>query len=237
MATGEVRQPYTSSTTKRLELVGLAILKRFLLLEDPDSNVRDVHSERKYFPTGIDLFWDRPDGTVTIDLKTDSYFGSTDKKTRGLCNPDSGAILIEIISQLRYDRRLADAEGWFFTSDADFIYYYFIALFNESQDLTPLFREYRVLERSGENTRELEERLIRTLKVDRDLLITYDLKETRRWYDGAPEDIFSQFVGASNPGYVTVSRRVDRSRFVQEGPGSDLGSIYPRVLESLPPSR
>lgn len=231
----EERKPYTTPTTKRLELVGLAIVKRFLMLKEPQSTVQDVHSVREYFPSGIDLIWNRPHERITIDLKTDSYIGSTAQKTRGLCNPDSGAILIEVTSQLHYDRRLADKDepGWFFTSQADYIYYYFIALLNRPKELTPFFKEYRQLEKSGEDTQILEERLIRTLDVDKDLLITYSLNEARQWYEREPEDVFLQWVGAANPEYVTVSRRVDRERFVKEGPGNLIGAIYDRVIDSL----
>ena len=56
---------------------------------------------------GIDLILHHHNNTTTtIDLKVDSYYGSDpDRKIRGLCNPDSGFILLETISQLQFDRR------------------------------------------------------------------------------------------------------------------------------------
>jgi len=51
--------------------------------------------------SGTDLILHQPNNTTTtIDLKVDSYYGSDpNRKIRGLCNPDSGYILLETISQ------------------------------------------------------------------------------------------------------------------------------------------
>src|SRR6267143_5244685 len=108
-------------------------------------DLRDVHSNPEFYDKGIDLILNQPNAQKkTIDLKVDSYIGSDpSRKIRGLCNPDSGFILLETISKLQYDRsrkvstngtlpvrQKADVPGWFFTSSADEVYYYFLALLN-----------------------------------------------------------------------------------------------------------
>ena len=71
-------------------------------------------SSRQSVKPGIDLILHHPNNTTTtIDLKVDSYYGSDpNRKIRGLCNPDSGYILLETISQLQFDReRQANKNG------------------------------------------------------------------------------------------------------------------------------
>ena len=174
----------------------------------------------------------------------DSYYGSDpNRKIRGLCNPDSGYILLETISQLQFDRERqpdsngtlrtrnrADAPGWFFTSKADEVYYYFLAILSTPAELRPLYSEYLELVRTQNHTQELEEKLLRSLKIDRDLLITYGLDKARAWYETARPDAFAGYAGAVNPTYITLSRRAHRDRFVSEVPARNHGSLFSKLV-------
>jgi hypothetical protein len=137
------------------------------------------------------------------------------------------------MSQLQYDRGRKDVPGWFRTSQADEIQYYYLALRNEAAELAPFFSRIRDLTAKGESTDSVQEELIRVLRVDRDLLLTYSLEAARRWFESNPEEAFRGYSGASNPTYVTVSVRVDRDLFCREGPGRLVGPIFEPVRKTL----
>ncbi len=88
------------------------------------------------------------------------------------------------ISQLQFDRERQadnngtlrvrnrpDVPGWFYTSTADQVYYYFLAILNTTAELRPLYAEYLELVRAQTPTLDLDEKLLRSLKIDKDLLI------------------------------------------------------------------
>jgi hypothetical protein len=239
---------HTVRVAKKLEWFGLTILKRYLGRQEPGSKVQDVHDDPQYFSQGIDLILhDVTSGTRTIDVKVDSYYGSDPKrKIRGLCNPDSGFILLETISQLQYDRKTdadsggsmpvrgkADVSGWFFTEKAGEVFYYYLALLNEESELNPIYAEYVKIVSSSQSPVDVENQLLRHLKVDRDLLVTFRLDEARTWYESAPTSAFRGFAAAPNPTYLTLSRRAYRDSFVSNGPGRSQGPIFSTVLDGL----
>jgi hypothetical protein len=221
---------------KKIEFIGISILRRHWALVHPDWAILDVHSDSRYFRRGIDLILQSPGSgsQITADAKVDTYIGSDrSRKVRGLCNPDSGVLLIETLSQLQYDRQEKDIRGWFLTSEADEIHYYYLALLNSPEELDPFFAEVRQLNNDGASTTTTEERLIRSLRVDRDLLLTYKLSEARAWFEDPPEAALRGYSGATNPTYVTVSVRVDRSYFCKRGPGRMVGPIFEAVRQSI----
>ncbi len=153
---------HTMRPAKTLEWIGLTIVKRYRSQTTSDK-VEDVHSDPAHYQKGIDLILHHPSSsTTTIDLRVDSYYGSDpSRKIRGLCNPDSGYILLETISQLQFDRERQtdnngtlrarnrpDAPGWFYTSKADEVYYYVLAILNATTELRPLYSEYLELTRT-----------------------------------------------------------------------------------------
>jgi len=237
---------HTVRVARKLEWFGLSIVKRYL--EGSGARVEDVHNDPKYFSRGIDLIAHTvKQGTLTMDVKVDSYYGShPDRRIRGLCNPDSGFILLETISQLQYDRKpgveldghiparvKSDVPGWFFTGQADEVYYYYLALLNEEGELNPIYAEYVNLAKSNESTTEVEYKMLRALRVDRDLLVSFKLDETRKWYQTAPASVFQGFAPAPNPTYLTLSRRAYRDNFISNGPGKSHGPIFPAVVDGL----
>ena len=240
---------HTVRVAKKLEWFGLTIVKRFLSTRSSESSLLDVHNDPQYFSKGIDLILHHQNSEkLTIDVKVDSYYGSDPKRRiRGLCNPDSGYLLLETISQLQYDRKRdpdpdgsipvrskGDTPGWFFTGNADEVYYYYLALLNEEGELNPIYAEYANLARSKASVAAVEDKMIRSLRVDRDLLVTFNLEEARKWYESAPGSAFEGFAAAPNPTYLTLSRRAYRDNFISNGPGKDEGHIFPSVRGVLP---
>ena len=237
---------HTVRVAKKLEWFGLSIVKRHL--EGSGSRVEDVHNDPNYFSKGIDLIaHSAKSGKLTLDVKVDSYYGSDpNRRVRGLCNPDSGFILFETISQLQYDRKpnvepdghipvrtKRDVPGWFYTGKADEVYYYYLALLNDEGELNPIYAEYVSLAKSNSSTTEVENKMLRTLRVDRDLLVSFRLDETRRWYETAPASAFQGFAPAPNPTYLTLSRRGRRINFIESGQGKSHGPIFPTVVKGL----
>ena len=237
---------HTIRVARKFEWFGLSTVKRHL--EGSGARVEDVHDDPKYFSKGIDLIvHTQTRGTWTLDVKVDSYYGSDpNRKIRGLCHPDSGFILLETISQLQYDRKSnvepgghigvkgkSDVPGWFYTGKADEVYYYYLALLNEERELNPIYAEYVNLAKSNASTTEVEVKMLRTLRVDRDLLVSFRLDETRKWYETAPASAFDGFAPAPNPTYLTLSRRAYRDNFVSNGPGKSHGRIFPTIVDGL----
>jgi hypothetical protein len=235
---------HTSRVAKKLEWFGMTVIKRYLTKDKDSRDLRDVHSNPEFYDKGIDFVLNLPNAQKkTIDLKVDSYYGSDpSRKIRGMCNPDSGFILLETISQLQYDRtrrvstngtltvrQRADVPGWFFTSSADEVYYYFLALLNREEELNPLYAEYVELVKGNEPTDEVEYRLLRELRVDRDLLVSFSLSEARAWFETAPETVFHGYAPAPNPSYLTLSKRVKRDLFISNGVGKSHGSVFSLV--------
>jgi hypothetical protein len=225
----------------------MTVVKRYLTKDKDSRDLRDVHSNPEFYDKGIDLILNMPNAKKkTIDLKVDSYIGSDpSRKIRGLCNPDSGFILLETISQLQYDRsrnastngtllvrQKPDVPGWFFTSSADEVYYYFLALLNPENQLNPLYTEYVELVKSNQQPDEVENCLLRELRVDRDLLVSFSLSEARAWYETVPETVFHGYAPAPNPSYLTLSKRVKRDLFISSGIGKSHGSIFSLVKPS-----
>jgi hypothetical protein len=234
----------TTRVAKKLKWFGMTIVKRYLTKGKDSRDLRDVHSNPEFYDKDIDLVLNLPNAQKkTIDLKVDSYYGSDpSRKIRDLYNPDSGFILLETISQLQYDRsrkvstngtlpvrQKADVPGWFFTSSADEVYYYFLALLNTENQLNPLYSEYVELVKGNQPTDEVENRLLRELRVDRDLLVSFSLSEARAWYDTVPETVFHGYAPAPNPTYLTLSKRVKRDLFISNAIGKSHGSIFSLV--------
>jgi hypothetical protein len=238
---------HTFRVAKKLKWFGLTVVKRYLTRDKDSRDLRDVHFNPEFYDKDIDLVLNLPNAQKrTIDLKVDSYYGSdSSRKIRDLCNPDSGFILLETISQLQYDRsrkvstsgtlpvrQKADVPGWFFTSSADEVYYYFLALLNTENQLNPLYTEYVELVKGNQPTDEVENRLLRELHVDRDLLVSFSLSEARAWFDTAPETVFHGYAPAPNPSYLTLSKRVKRDQFISNGIGRSHGPIFSLVKPS-----
>ncbi len=87
-------------------------------------------------------------------------------------------------------RNRPDIPGWLCTSTADEVYY-FLAILNAQAELRQVYSDYVELVKTGESTLDVEERPLRLLRIDRDLLITYELNKARAWYERASPDAFA----------------------------------------------
>jgi hypothetical protein len=238
-------QLHTTRSTRPLEWIGLTIVKAWLRVSSPRILIEDVHNNPAWFDKGIDLILKYPDHTETIDLKVDSYYGTQpSRKARGLYNLDSGVLLIETTSQLRYDRTdlqdSPDVPGWFFTSTADRILYYFVAILTPAPVLKAILARRRGLETVGEASEMIDRELLSILEIERDELLSYSLEAARTWFKDAPKDAFEGWAGAGNPGYVTVSKRLRRDYFLKSGWGTSHGPIFEiakRAVEAQGPPR
>ncbi len=122
-----------------------------------------------------------------------------------------------------------DLPVWFFTSTADQVYYYFLAILSTASELGPSYSEFLEFVRvRGLYWRAWGE-AIRGLKVGHDLLITYRLDKAHAWYENAFPDAFAGWAGAVNPTYITLSRRAHRGRFVSGVPAESYGSIFSKL--------
>src|SRR5207247_8162654 len=110
-------------------------------------------------------------------------------------------------------RSKADVPGWFVTEKADEVFYYYLAILNEESELNPIYAEYVNLVSSGQSPVGVENELLRHLKVDRDLLVTFRLNEARTWYESAPASAFRGFAAAPNPTYLTLRRTANRDHY------------------------
>lgn len=230
MVREEELQLHTNRTTKPLEWVGLTIVKAWLSSLVPPVRTTDVHSDPSWFSKGVDLVLSYPDRTETVDLKTDSYYGLDRKrKVKGFYHPDSGVLLLETTSQLRYDRTdlstHPDVDGWFFTSQASRVFYYYLAIDSAPADVMAIYDRMRALERQGLVSEIFERELLARIQIERDELLSYSLSELRAWFKTAPRDAFEGWAGAGNAPYVTVSRRMKRSYLLEHKLGVSHGSI------------
>ncbi len=89
------------------------------------------------------------------------------------------------------------------------------------------------LVRAQRPTIGLDEKLLRSLKIDRDLLITYPLDKARAWYETASRDAFAGYAPAANPAYITISVRAHRDRFVSEVPAKNHGSLFSKLASHI----
>jgi hypothetical protein len=130
-------------------------------------------------------------------------------------------------------RSKGDAPGWFYTEKADEVFYYYLALLNDESELNPIYAEYVALVSSDKSPVEVENELLRKLRIDKDLLVTFRLDEARTWYESAPASAFRGFAAAPNPTYLTLSRRAYRDNFISNGPGKSRGPIFGTVVPRL----
>ena len=136
-----------------LEFAGLSILKRWLRGQPGIVGLEDVHADPEWFDKGVDLLVTRTNGTQKIDVKVDSYYGADENLEKvGWYHRDSGALLIETVSQLQYDRdhldKRPDQDGWFFTTTSDEIYQYYLPVLGPYDELRNLVKRANLLAKS-----------------------------------------------------------------------------------------
>lgn len=118
--------------------------------------------------SGIDIAYRYQGRRVGIKVKPDSYFGTDPSKVRErelvFYRSDAGHYAFESISN-----HMTREPGWMFNSEADEVYYYYLAL-SQSED------EIRAL------LSEPDDVFFGELKVERDELRMLPMPQTRSWF-------------------------------------------------------
>jgi hypothetical protein len=151
-----------------LQAVAERIIARDLL-RGVTSDVDIVSDARAHAGRGVDMNYEAAPGVRrAVKVKADPYFGT-----------DSGMIGDRSLSFYRADtgsfafESLADAAtrepGWMVESQADDLYYYFLALPQKEDEVCALLRES-------------DDSFFSQIRVERDDLVVLPMAATRRWF-------------------------------------------------------
>jgi hypothetical protein len=118
---------------------------------------------------GIDIVYASPDGVRrSAKVKADSYFGTDTRKIGDRSLPfyraDTGSFAFEAVAD-----SVTREPGWMIDSEADELYYYYLALAQEEEDVRALLKEP-------------DEVFFPEIRVERDDLIILPMAATRRWF-------------------------------------------------------
>jgi hypothetical protein len=166
---------------------------------------------------GVDLMYRTGDEWRKIKVKPDVYFGTDPAKVndryRTFYRADSGHYAFESISN-----NATRESGWTFNSDADEVYYYYLALSQTEEEIGALLGEPDGI-------------FFSELKVDRDELHILPMAEVQSW--------FQQNYDQYTPRPVTVGghsawyRLVPRSDISRHVAGIKvIGSVFPAVARA-----
>jgi hypothetical protein len=133
---------------------------------------------------GADLVYAVGGRAVKVKVKPDSYFGTdpTGVADRMLTfyRPNAGHYAFESISN-----HLTREPGWIFSSDADDLYYYYLAIRQTEAEVKALFQGP-------------DEVFFSELAVERDELHVVSMSELRRWFEVNHESYVPRPVNAGN---------------------------------------
>lgn len=153
---------------------------------------------------GVDIACSVGGKRVRLKVKPDSYFGTDPAKVydRDLVfyRPDAGHYAFESISN-----NMTREPGWIFNSEADDLYYYFIALNQPEDEIAALLGEP-------------DEVFFGELQVERDELHILPMRATQRWFDEHYEEY--------TPRPVTVG---DHSAWYRLIPRADIEGDVPGI--------
>ncbi len=145
--------------------------------------------------SGVDIAYSVSGRRARIKVKPDSYFGTDPAKVydRNLVfyRPDAGHYAFESISN-----NLTREPGWMFSSEADDLYYYYLALTQPEDEVAALLGEP-------------DEVFFGELKVERDELHVLPMRPTQRWFEAHFE--------AYTPRPVTVGEHSAWYRLIPRG--------------------
>jgi len=154
--------------------------------------------------SGVDIVYSLSGRRGRIKVKPDSYFGTDPAKVydRDLVfyRPDAGHYAFESISN-----NMTREPGWMFNSDADDLYYYYLALTQPEDEVAALLGEP-------------DEVFFSELKVERDELHILPMRQTQHWFEEHFEDY--------TPRPVTVG---DHSAWYRLIPRSDIEGSLPGI--------
>ncbi|MCL5888318.1 MAG: hypothetical protein M1617_08580 [Actinobacteria bacterium] len=152
-----------------LQGVSERVLLRFLRATG-HGDARTVSRDRGIVTgSGIDLAYSAGGRVVTVKVKPDPYFGTNPMKIQeralAFYRPDAGHYAFEAISN-----SLTREPGWMFSSSADQLFYYFIALDQTEHEVAALYAES-------------DEIFFSELRVERDELRILPMDKLRSWFE------------------------------------------------------
>lgn len=152
-----------------LHAVSERILLRFLH-RSGYGDVRRTSSElNSGAGAGVDIVYGSRGKFVTVKIKADPYFGTDPSKIRDRSlvyyRSDAKHYAFEAISN-----NLTREPGWMLSSDADLLYYYFIALDHTEEEVAALYSDS-------------DEVFFSELRVERDELRILPLQKLRNWFE------------------------------------------------------
>lgn len=125
--------------------------------------------------SGVDITYRFQGRRVGIKIKPDPYFGTDPSKVRdrelAFYRSDAGHYAFESISN-----HMTREPGWMFNSEAEELYYYYVALAQSEDEIRALLSEP-------------DDVLLGELKVERDQLRVLPMRETQAWF----EDHFEEY--------------------------------------------
>ena len=164
---------------------------------------------------GIDITAsDAANAPVRIKLKADPYFGVDPVKIANRSLPfyrsDAGQFAFESVAD-----GATREPGWVLSSEADSLYYYYLVLAHEPDELRSLLAER-------------DETLFARMRVERDELLVMPMKAVRRWFVDQAENHPSRPV--LNGGSASWSRLVPKAEVLDGVEGVRIvGSVFPGV--------
>lgn len=160
---------------------------------------------------GIDLTYAWQGGQRGIKVKPDAYFGVDPEKVRDrsllFYREDAGSFAFEAVAN-----SATRAPGWIFESGADDLYYYYLALSQDEDEVSALLTEPDAV-------------FFSELRVDRDDLLVLPMKETREWFGRTFESYVPRPVMLG--GVSAWYRLVPRDELEREVRGvKDIGAVF-----------
>ena len=193
-----------------LQAVAERIVGRYLA-SLPDTEVVPASENHSVGDRGVDLRYVSQGERRSVKVKPDVYFGTDPLKVAdrslSLYREDVGRCALQAVA----DSSTRD-RGWIFTSEADEIFYYYLAISQPEDQVRALFAEP-------------DEAFFSRLEVERDDLLVLPMAATRAWFAEQAERSPSRPVahGDSSAWYRLVPR-VEIEREVRGA--ADRGPIF-----------
>jgi hypothetical protein len=181
-----------------LQQVAERIIARYLI-NSGKLDVQIVSGFEAHSRRGVDITYAWQGGRRKIKLKADPYFGTDSSKIRDrsltFYRPDTGAYAFEAVGN-----SATREPGWMLGSEADDLYYYYLTLGQEEEEVRALLAER-------------DEVFFSEIAVERDDLLILPMAETRSWFEGHADSYPPRpvTVGGSSSWYRLVPR-VDAQR-------------------------
>lgn len=176
-----------------LQRVGERVVARWLV-EQGKADVVQTAGRAGLGGRGVDITYEWQGARQRVKVKTDPYFGIDPAKVgdRSLTyyREDKAHFAFEAVANAA-----TREPGWVFDSEADYLYYYFVAISQAEDEIQAL-------------ADEPDEVFFGELMVDRDELVILPMKELRAWFEVSFERYTPRpvLVGGASAWYRLVPR-------------------------------